>query len=97
MLVQDEGSQTLRDGLIRLCVELRPLDGPFAVIRTDPAPAFKALLSLKGPCLLGSGLTPQHRISLELGRAKNLNKNPVAEKAVLEEELLQQQPRGGPI
>lgn len=91
MLVDDEGSQTLRDGLIRLCIELRPLDGPFAVIRTDPAPAFKALAS--------DPLLAQHRISLELGRAKNLNKNPVAEKAVQElgEELLRQQPRGGPI
>ena len=45
MLVQDEGSQTLWDGLIRLCVELQPLDGPFALIRTAPAPAFKALVS----------------------------------------------------
>ena len=85
MLVEDEGSQTLRDGLIRLCVELRPLDGPFAVLWMDPAPAFKALVS--------DSLLAQHRISLELGRAKNLNKNPVAEKAVqeLEEELLWQQ------
>lgn len=90
MLVEDESSQTLRDGLIRLCVELRPLDGPFAVIRTDPAPAFKALVS--------DPLLAQHRISIELGRAKNLNKNPVAERAVQElEELLRQQPCGGPI
>lgn len=91
MLVDDESSQTLRDGLIRLCVELRPLDGPFAVIRTDPAPAFKALAT--------DSLLAQHRISLELGRAKNPNKNPVAEKAIQElgEELLRQQPRGGPI
>ena len=91
MLVEDECHQTLRDGLIRLCVELRPLDGPFAVIRTDPAPAFKALVA--------DSLLVQHRISLELGRAKNPNKNPVAEKAVqeLEEELLRQQPRGGPV
>ncbi|KAL2103187.1 hypothetical protein ACEWY4_000055 [Coilia grayii] len=91
MLVDDESRQTLRDGLVRLCVELRPLDGPFAVIRTDPAPAFKALAT--------DSLLAQHRISLELGRAKNPNKNPVAEKAVQElgEELLRQQPRGGPI
>lgn len=33
MLVEDECHQTLRNGLIRLCVELRPLDGPFAVIQ----------------------------------------------------------------
>lgn len=91
MLVEDESGQTLRDGLLRLCIELRPLDGPFAVIRTDPAPAFKALVN--------DPLLAQHRISLELGRAKNPNKNPVAERAVqeLEEELLRQQPRAGPV
>lgn len=91
MLIEDESAQTLRDGLIRLCVELCPLDGPFAVVRTDPAPAFKALVA--------DAVLAQHRISLELGWAKNPNKNPVVEKAVqeLEEELLRQQQRGGPI
>ena len=42
-LLEDERHNTLRDVLIRLCVQLRPLDGPTAVIRTDPAPGFKAL------------------------------------------------------
>ncbi|XP_063966698.1 uncharacterized protein LOC135156869 [Lytechinus pictus] len=38
-------------------------------------------------------------ITLEIGRAKNINKNPVAEKAVreLEDELLRDDPRGGPV
>ncbi|KAJ8349610.1 hypothetical protein SKAU_G00247400 [Synaphobranchus kaupii] len=62
-----------------------------ALVRTDPAPAFKSLAS--------DDLLHHHRITLELGRAKNLNKNPVAERAVqeLEEELLKQEPRGGPV
>ena len=42
-LLEDERHQSLRDALVRLCIELRPLDGPPAVIRTDPAPSFKAL------------------------------------------------------
>ena len=40
-----------------------------------------------------------HRIVLEIGRVKNWNRNPVAERAVqeLELELLQQDPHGGPV
>ena len=91
VLVKDERSTTLRDALIQLCAELCPLDGPSALIRTDPAPAFKSLVNDE---LLG-----RHRIMLELGRAKNPNKNPVAERAIqeLEEELLRQDPHGEPI
>ena len=39
------------------------------------------------------------RLSLEIGRVKNPNKNPVVEKAILEleEELLKQEPTGGPV
>ncbi len=36
--VADERRDTMRDSLINLCIGLRPLDGPPAVIRTDPAP-----------------------------------------------------------
>lgn len=73
--------------MIHLCVELRPLDGPFAVIRTDPAPGFAALVQ-------DELLTP-HRISIEIGRAKNRDKKkPVADKAIqeLEDEILRQDP-----
>ena len=39
------------------------------------------------------------RLSLEIGRVKNPNKNPVVEKAILEleEELLKQEPTSGPV
>ncbi|KAK3723315.1 hypothetical protein QZH41_014390 [Actinostola sp. cb2023] len=82
LLLSDECKDTLRDALIRLCVEMRPLDGPPAVIRTDPAPGFKALTDDK--------FLHQQRITLEIGRVKNPNKNPVAKKAIqeLENELL---------
>ena len=44
-------------------------------------------------------LLHQHRLSVEIGRVKNLNKNPVAEKAVqeLDNELCKQEPLGGAI
>ena len=89
--LEDEHHNTLRDALIRLCVQLRPLDGPTAVIRTDPAPGFKALRD--------DQLLKHHRITLEIGDAKNRNKNPIAERAVqeVESELLRHDPLGGPV
>ena len=74
-----------------LCIGLRPLDGPPAVIRTDPAPGFAALAN--------DAVLAKYRLTIELGRVKNVNKNPVAEKAVreLECELLHQQPTGGTV
>lgn len=84
MLLEDERRDTLRDGLIRSCINLRPMDGPYAVVRTDCAPGFRALFN--------DEFLSRHRISVELGNAKNCNKNPVAERAVqeLEEEILRQ-------
>ena len=89
--ITDERQSTLRDALIRLCVSLRPLNGPPAVIRTDCAPGFASLCD--DPQLLQLG------ISIELGHSKNPNKNPVAEKAVreLEDELLRFEPSGGAV
>lgn len=90
-LVDDERQDTLRNALIRSAVELIPRDGPPVVIRTDPAPAFQALSNDKS--------LAEHRIALEIGRIKNLNKNPVAEKAVqeVELELVKSDPSGGPV
>ena len=42
-LLEDERHHIQRDAIIRLCAQLRPLDGPSAVLRTDLAPGFKAL------------------------------------------------------
>ena len=90
-LIEDERHESLRSALIRLCIELRPLDGPPAIIRTDPASGFKTLIDDK--------LLQHHRISIEIGRIKNTNKNPVAERAVqeLEAELLRLNPLGGTV
>ena len=90
-LIEDERHHTLRDAIIRLCVPIRPLDGPPAIIRTDPAPGFKALTD--------DQQLKHHRITIDLGHGKNQNKNPVAERAVqeLENELLRSDPLGGPV
>ena len=67
------------------------LDGPPAVIRANPASGFRSLVN--------DQLLQHHRIVLELGNPKNLNKNPVAENAVqeLEIELLHEDPLGGAV
>lgn len=90
-IVSDEKQSTLRNALACLATELHPLDGPPAVIRVDPAPGFMALRN--------DETLKSLRLSLEIGRIKNPNKNPVAERAILEleDELLKQEPSGGPV
>ena len=80
--IENEDHSSLRDGIIQLSVGMIPLDGPSAIIRTDPAPGFRKLV--------GDQMLANLRLSIELGLIKNVNKNPVAEKAVqeLEDELL---------
>ena len=36
-IIEDERRDTLRAALIRLCLKLRPISGPYAVVRVDPA------------------------------------------------------------
>ena len=90
-LIPDEKKETLQTTLLQLCMELRPLDGPTAVIRTDPAPGFSALCPDR--------LLESYNIRIEVGRPKNMDKNPVAEKAIreLEDELLRHDSLGGSI
>ena len=90
-LIPDEKHDSLRDALTCLVAGMHPLDGPKSIIRVDPAPGFNSLSqhdSLK-----------HLNIFLDIGRTKNVNKNPVAERAVqeLEKELLKQDPSGGPV
>ena len=90
-LIESEKREHLQDGLLILSVGLRSLCDHGVTIRVDPAPGFSALHNDKD--LLSDG------IKLELGHAKNPNKNPVAERAVEELglELLNISPEGGPI
>lgn len=39
-LIESERHLDLRDAIIQLLAEVHPLNGPFVVIRTDPAPGF---------------------------------------------------------
>ena len=91
LFLENERHQTLRDAIIKLCLEMRPMDGPPPVIRADPAPGLRALLN--------DPLLKKHRVTIELGQPKNPNKNPVAERAVqeLETELLRQEPLDGAV
>jgi hypothetical protein len=91
VIIENERRESLREALIHMTAELRPLDGPPAVIRVDPAPGFVSLVN--------DELLRDNRICLEIGRTKNINKNPVAERAVqeLEHELLKLQPVGGAV
>ena len=90
-LIDNEKHETLREALARLVIELHPLDGPIACVRVDPAPGFMALRD--------DGLLQKLHINIEIGRVKNVNKNPVAERTIqeLEEELLRQKPGGGAV
>ena len=90
-IIEDERRDTLRAALIRLCLELHPISGPCAVVRVDPAPGFAALANDEE--------LRRHKITIEVGRVKNANKNPVAEKCIAElgDELLRISPEGESI
>ena len=75
-IIEDERAKTLRTAVIQSCIEVRSLDGPFAVVRTDLSPGFQALVNDK--------TLHSHRISVQFESFKNANKNPVAERAVQE-------------
>lgn len=87
-LITDERHNTLRDALLTLCSNLIPLKNIQTTIRVDPAPGFATLHN--------DSLLNNYNISLEIGRIKNVNKNPVADKAIqeLEHEFLRQLPSG---
>ena len=89
MIIQSERENDLREALTQLISNLVCLDGPPAVVRTDGAPGFGALVSDKS--LL------DHHIGIELGRTKNVNKNPVGEKSVqeMQAEILRSTGQGG--
>ena len=90
-IIRSEDADQLQDALIRTILPLHSVNGPPCTVRVDPAPGFQSLHK--------SQPLKKYGISIELGRFKNLNKNPVAEKAVqeLEDELLRIDPTGGPI
>ena len=91
VVIEDEKADTLREGLIQLASRFRSPMSPTAVIRTDPSTSLQSLVNDK--------LLLSHKLVLELGEAKNINKNPIAEKCIeeLHAELVRVQPLGGKI
>ena len=89
--IDDEKYVTLCNTLIRLCCDIRPTEGPPAIVRVDSAPGFMAQ---KKDCTL-----TQFHICIEIGRVKNVNKNLVAEQAIqeLQHGLQQQDSTGGSV
>ena len=89
--VDSERHTDLRDAIIILCAEVRCLGDSGIHIRVDPAPGFCALKN--DQTLIKYG------IQLDIGHVKNINKNPVAERAIEELglELLHINPEGGPV
>lgn len=90
-LIENERHETLRDALLVLCADIRTHGDSGSLIRVDPAPG---LVKLTNDALLS-----RHGIKLEIGTIKNVNKNPIAEHAVMElgQELLHLSPEGGPV
>ena len=88
-LLPSERKEHLRSAIIELCIDLKSPQG--ALVRVDGAPGLKSLLN--DPSL------KRHGITLSLGRLKNKNKNPVAERAIqeLEMELKRISPEGTPV
>ena len=86
MIIPSEKHQDLRNALIRTLVGIIPREGPPSSVRTDAATGFQALVN--------DDELDSSRIAVEIGNPKNVNKNPVAEKAIqeVEEELCRLQP-----
>ena len=89
--IPDEKSTSLRNGLIAVTTHMRSPRSPVSTVRTDPASGFRSLVNDAALKALS--------LQVELGEAKNPNKNPVAEKAIeeLRFEIVRLQPSGGKI
>ena len=87
-IIPGETANALQSALITTTTNLRL---PQCSVRIDNAPGFNSLRNDQQLCA--------HGISLDFGRTKNVNKNPVGEKAnsELEIELLKIDPTGAPV
>ena len=82
MLIENERHTTLQKSILSLLLNHLSINNSNVTVRVDPAPGFQALIN--------DPLLQQHGISLEIGRHRNANKNPVADRAIQEvEEAIQ--------
>ena len=88
-IIPREDKSTIRDSLIELTADIKVTC--CVVIRVDGSSSMQSLV--------GDDLLARHGLLLEVGRLKNINKNPVGEKAIqeLEAEIRKELPEGGPI
>lgn len=88
-IIPSEDKNALRDAIIQTTSLLKTPEN--TVVRADGAPALQSLV--------GDKILTNHGITLEIGRSKNRNKNPIADKAIreLEDELKRQCPSGKAI
>ena len=91
ILVENEQANSLKEGILTVMSRLRTPMSPKAIIRCDPASGFRSLIN--DPQL------SKQNLSIELGEAKNINKNPIAEKCIEEfnSEIVRFHPNGGKI
>ena len=91
-LIRDETALSLNEAILRACSRLRPSEASLAVIRVDPHPSHQSLFN-------GCGELLRYNIRLDMGRVKNVNKNPVIDKAIKEliREIQIKSPQGGPL
>ena len=91
VIIPDEKTESLRDGIIRLSCRMRSALSPPAVVRSDGCTGLQSLVN--DETLLS------HQLRVEIGDLKNVNKNPISEKAIeeLHAELVRVQPRGGKV
>ena len=88
-LIPDEKTSTLKSAILETTAELKAPSG--CTVRVDGARAFQALV--EDSDLRANG------VKVEIGRVKNRNKNPIAEKAIqeLESELKREYPYAGQV
>ena len=85
-MISSEGKNVLRNAILETTALVKTLET--ATVRADGAPAFQSLV--------GDRSLARRGISVEVGRLKNPNKNPIADKAIreLEDELRRHDPNG---
>jgi len=90
-LISSETTKDIKTGTIGLLGDSTPLAGPPAVLRTDAGSGF---VSLANDCDLR-----EINLVIDIGERKNVNKNPVGERAVqeLHSELSKKDPHRNPI
>ena len=90
-IIKNETAEAIRDGLVLLASRLKCLTYTRTIIRTDPGTSLQTLHNDKS--------LNKFNLEIELGEAKNINKNPIAESAIREfhAEMVRLQPHGGKI